>query len=115
HRPHARRSGRRAGRRCDGADDDVSAIVVRNDPPELRPAFCLLVAPAAIAVGGVALVRLGATDAGVSPIDVIRFGVVTAWATAGLVVGLRQRTDRVAPVALGIAGLGAWSLLADAQ
>ena len=33
---------------------------------------------------------------------------------AGLVVGLRQRSDRLAPIALGIAGLGAVAFLADA-
>lgn len=92
----------------------MSAIVVRSDAQELRPAFCLFVAPAAVAVGAVGLARLGGADPGLAGIDVVRFGVVAAWAVAGLVVGLRQRTDRVAPLALGIAGLGAWSLLADA-
>ena len=81
---------------------------------ELRPAVCVLVAPAAVALAAIALLRTGVRGPGVEAIDVARALLVAVWAAAGLVVGLRQRTDRTAPIALGIAGLGSLALAADA-
>ncbi|MEO6653279.1 MAG: histidine kinase [Ilumatobacteraceae bacterium] len=81
---------------------------------ELGPALCLLVAPATIVVTAMALVRLGIDDPGVGVGDVVRATLVGLWAVAGLILGLRQRTDRVAPIALGIAGLAAVGMLTDA-
>lgn len=69
--------------------------------------MCVVVAPAAVALAAIALLRTGVRGPGVEAIDVARALLVTVWAAAGLVVGLRQRTDRTAPIALGIAGWAA--------
>lgn len=90
-------------------------VELHPDGTELGPAVCLLAAPAAMVLTVVALVRLGVDEPGMSAGDLVRAGLVMLWAVAGLVLGLRQRTDRVAPIALGLAGLAATAVLADAM
>ncbi len=78
---------------------------------ELRPAFCLLIAPGAV---GVAALGMAMLDRRVA-VDWVRAGLVLAWAIAGVLVGIRRRNDRQGPIALAGAGLGALGLLADAS
>ena len=64
---------------------------------ELRPAYCLLGAPLAGVIAGVAL-AIAAAD-GPSAVEVVRPILVVLWAAAGLLLGLRRRrgttrTDR---------------------
>lgn len=85
---------------------------VHRDPEqtELRPAYCLLAAPVALVIAVAALMRLDAIRAA----DVIRTVLVVAFAAAGIAVGMRRRTDRLAPISAGGALVGAGSMLADA-
>lgn len=78
---------------------------------ELGPAIHLLAAPAALSLAVVALALVTNTVSGVGAADAVSAGLVTVWAAAGLVIGLRQRSDRLAPIALGIAGLGGLAML----
>lgn len=91
-----------------------STALAPPERTELRPAFCLFVAPVAIALAAFGLARLAASGPGVTADDFVRAALVAVWAVAGMVVGLRQRTDRLAPIALAIAGLGAVALVTDA-
>jgi signal transduction histidine kinase len=94
------------------ADRDAPSMVPVDDVatpvfPALRPAYCLLAAPiaAGFAVAG-ALVAV--TDEPL-PVEIVRPGVVALWAVAGLVLGLRRRHDRLAPIVLAgaiVAGVG---------
>ena len=94
----------------------MSSITIRaEDRSELRPAYCLLAAPAALAIVAFGLLHLSGTGPGIVAADVVRTVLIAAWAVTGLVVGMRQRTDRVAPIALGIAGLGGVALLFDSM
>ena len=94
------------------APGPAPASVAGPGPAELGPAFCLLAAPAALALSIVAVVLLAATDTGVSVGAAVAATLVGIWAVAGLVIGLRQRTDRLAPIALAIAAMGGAALLA---
>lgn len=94
--------------------DSTLAHSDSTEGSELGPAFCLLAAPVAIVLAAIALVRLGAEAPGLRGGDLVRAGLIAVWAVAGLVIGLRQRTDRLAPIALGIAGLGGLAFLLDA-
>ncbi len=76
---------------------------------ELRPAYCLLTAPLATVAAFVAVAHLDT----VRPVDVVRVALVLAWAAGGTLVGVRRRSDRLGPIALGGAGLGALAMLAD--
>jgi signal transduction histidine kinase len=78
----------------------------------LRPAYCLLVAPLAIA-----LALAGLTVAvGDEPlaVELVRPFVVASWAVAGLALGVRRRHDRLAPIVLGGAVVGGAGTLAAA-
>ena len=66
---------------------------------ELRPAYCLLAAPLAVILAGAALV-IAVTD-GPTPVEIVRPILVVLWAIAGLLLGLRRRHDRLAPIVLG--------------
>ncbi|MCU1368330.1 MAG: integral rane sensor signal transduction histidine kinase, partial [Ilumatobacteraceae bacterium] len=77
---------------------------------ELRPAYCLLTAPLASIAAIVAIIHLDT----LRPTDVARVALVVAWAAGGALVGIRRRSDRLGPIALGGAGLGAIAMLADA-
>lgn len=94
----------------------TASALARGDAKasELRPAFCLLAAPAAMALAVIALVRLGTDQNGVDARDAVRAGLIVAWALSGLATGLRHRTDRLAPIVLGVAGLGGLSFLLEA-
>ena len=80
---------------------------------ELRPAYCLLGAPLAGIIAGAALV-VAAAD-GPSAVEIVRPILVVLWATAGLLLGLRRRRARLAPIVLGGALLGAVGTLAAAM
>ncbi len=82
---------------------------MQSDEP-LRPAFCLAVAPAAAAIAGFSLTH-GDTPQG---IDWVRFVLVCVWAMTGALIGLRRRDERIGPIALTIAGVGALGMLVDA-
>ena len=85
-----------------GADSDAHR-------DELRPAFCLLAAPAASAIAIVAVVHLAEAD----PLDWVRVALVIAWAIAGVFVGVRRRKERIGPILLAAAGIAALAILAD--
>lgn len=91
-----------------------SIVLAPPDRTELRPAFCLLVAPVAILFAALGLFLLADNGPGVTAGDILRSSLVVVWAFAGMLVGLRQRTDRLSPIALSIAGLGGVALAADA-
>ena len=76
---------------------------------ELRPAFCLLAAPAASAIAILAVVHLAEAD----PLDWVRVALVIAWAIAGVFVGVRRRKERIGPILLAAAGIAALAILAD--
>ena len=80
---------------------------------ELRPAYCLLGAPLAGVIAGVAL-AIVASD-GPSAVEIVRPVLVVLWAAAGLLLGLRRRRERLAPIVLGGALLGAVGTLAAAM
>jgi signal transduction histidine kinase len=80
---------------------------------ELRPAYCLLGAPLAGVIAGVALAIVAAD--GPSAVEVVRPILVVLWAAAGLLLGLRRRRERLAPIVLGGALLGAVGTLAAAM
>ena len=80
---------------------------------ELRPAYCLLGAPLAGVIAGVAL-AIAAAD-GPSAVEIVRQILVVLWAAAGLLLGLRRRRERLAPIVLGGALLGAIGTLAAAM
>ncbi|WP_426571113.1 histidine kinase [Aquihabitans sp. McL0605] len=92
----------------------MPAGVVADEPTELGPAFCLLAAPLAIVLAAAALLSLAADDRGVAGGAIVAAVLVGIWAVAGLLIGLRQRTDRQAPIVLAIAVLGGAALLAHA-
>ena len=75
-----------------------------------RPAFCLLAAPCAIVAGAVAVAMVEAAE----PVDLVRFVLVVVWAISGALVGFRRRADRLGPIMLGGAGIGAVAMFADA-
>ena len=77
---------------------------------QLRPAYCLLVAPLAAVAAALALAHLPTAHA----VDVVRFILAVAWAATGVLVGVRRRSDRIGPIALGIASLIAGAMIADA-
>jgi signal transduction histidine kinase len=77
---------------------------------ELRPAYCLLTAPLAIVAAIAAIIHLET----VRPTDLARAAIVVAWAVGGALLGIRRRSDRLGPIALGGAGLGALAMLTDA-
>ncbi len=79
---------------------------------ELRPAYCLLAAPLAIALAAAGLV-IAALD-GPTAVEIVRPILVVLWASAGLLLGLRRRRDRLAPIVLGGAIVGAIGTLAAA-
>ena len=56
-----------------------SIVLAPPDRTELRPAFCLLVAPAAIVLAALGLVRLAANGPGVTASDVARGALVGVW------------------------------------
>jgi signal transduction histidine kinase len=80
---------------------------------ELRPAWCLLAAPVAVALAVAALVVAGGGD-GVTASQVIGAVLVTLWALAGLSLGVRRRHDRLGPIVLAGAVLGGGLCLAQA-
>jgi signal transduction histidine kinase len=80
---------------------------------ELRPAYCLLGAPIAAVIAGAALAI--ALAGGPSAVEIVRPILVVLWAAAGLLLGLRRRRERLAPIVLGGALLGAVGTLAAAM
>ena len=80
---------------------------------ELRPAWCLLAAPVAVALAVAALVVARGGD-GVTASQVIGAVLVTLWALAGLSLGVRRRHDRLGPIVLAGAVLGGGLCLAQA-
>jgi signal transduction histidine kinase len=80
---------------------------------ELRPAYCLLAGPLAVILAGAALVT--AIADGPSPVELVRPVLVVLWAAAGLLLGLRRRRDRLAPIVLGGSIVAAIATLAAAM
>ena len=79
----------------------------------LRPAYCLLVAPVAIALAiAGAIVAIGDDPL---PVELVRPVIVALWAAAGLALGIRRRHDRLAPIVLGGAVVGGFGTLAAAM
>src|SRR5712671_6898346 len=87
-----------------------AATLEASSASQLRPAYCLLVAPLAAIGAVVALAHLPTAHA----VDVVRFILALAWASAGVLVGVRRRSDRIGPIALGIASLIAGAMIFDA-
>ena len=79
---------------------------------ELGPAYCLLGAPLAVALASIGLV-IAVVD-GPTAVEIVRPILVVLWASAGLLLGLRRRRDRLAPIVLGGAIVGAIGTLAAA-
>lgn len=88
----------------------MSAHEIRSTA-ESRPAYCLLVAPMAALAAIAALVRRDT----VRPADVVAAALVIAWGVGGTVVGIRRRSDRLGPIVLGGAALGAATMVAGAE
>jgi signal transduction histidine kinase len=88
-------------------------VAPRERVDDLRPAYCLLAGPIAVAIALAALARLGGNSMRGSS-DVVRAVVVLFWAMAGMAVGVRRRADRLGPIALGGALVGAGTMLANA-
>ena len=82
---------------------------VETDEP-LRPALCLAVAPASIAIAVVSLIHRDTVQA----IDWVCCALVVAWAATGALIGVRRRDERLGPIALTAAGIGSLAMLADA-
>ena len=78
----------------------------------LRPAWCLLTVPVAGALA-VAALWVAATDDPLA-VELVRPAVVAVWALAGLILGLRRRHDRLAPIVLAGAIVGGVGTLAAA-
>ena len=76
---------------------------------ELRPAFCIAVGPVAVAIAIVAVAH--ADDVGAA--TWVQLGLVVAWAITGVLVGIRRRSERLGPIALTVAGVGALAMAAD--
>jgi len=91
------------------ATDDTGASAF----PALRPAYCLLAAPIAVALAIAALVVAAIDDP--LPAELVRPVVVVAWAVAGLMLGVRRRHDRLAPIVLAAAIAGGVGSLAAAM
>ena len=79
-------------------------------PAELRPAYCLLAVPTAVGLAIASLVVAGSP----SGAEWVRALLVVLWAGAGLALGLRRRTDRMAPIILAGSVLGGVAALAAA-
>jgi signal transduction histidine kinase len=96
------------------AERDV-AEALPHDPgapsfAPLRPAYCLLAAPVAAALAVAGAVVAVADDP--LPVELVRPGLVLLWVVAGLALGIRRRHDRLAPIVLGGAIVGAACSLA---
>jgi signal transduction histidine kinase len=72
----------------------------------------LLAAPLALLLAGAALAI--AIPDGPSPVEIVRPVLVVLWAAAGLLLGLRRRRDRLAPIVLGGSIVAAVGTLAAA-
>ena len=84
--------------------------------PETAPSrsrLCLLVGPACVALA-LASIAVASSGRGLSTIEAVRAGLVVAWATAGTALGVRRRQDRLGPLVLGGAGVGAVGSMAAA-
>ena len=96
-------------------DRDAQVSAAPTSPSafaELRPAYCLLGASLATALAGAGLVT-SAVD-GPSAVEIVRPILVVLWAAAGLLLGLRRRHERLAPIVLGGAIVGSVGTLAAA-
>jgi signal transduction histidine kinase len=89
----------------------VTSATDPSGATQLRARLGLLVALACVAVAGAALVV--SAGAGLSAGALIAAALVTAWAAAAAVVGVRRPNDRLGPLGLWVAVLGAIGLLAD--
>src|SRR5215213_7424709 len=87
-----------------------SATLDDAEVDELRPAFCVLVAPLSVLVAALALGHLAELEA----IDWTCAALVVAWAVGGAVVGVRRRADRLGPIMLAGGVIGALGMLAAA-
>lgn len=87
-----------------------AATLEASSASQLRPAYCLLVAPLAAIGAAVALAHLPTPHA----VDVVRLILAVAWASTGVLVGVRRRSDRIGPIGLGIASLIAGAMVFDA-
>jgi signal transduction histidine kinase len=90
-------------------DRPVGSSVDAEVADELRPAFCIAVAPVAVAIAIVAVVHRD--DVGAA--TWVQLGLVVAWAITGVLVGIRRRSERLGPIALTVAGVGALAMAAD--
>ena len=90
----------------------ADAVTGTSPFAELRPAYCLLAAPLAVILAGAAL-AIAVTD-GPAPVEIVRPALVVLWAIAGLLLGLRRRHDRLAPIVLGGSIVAAIGTLAAA-
>ena len=84
-------------------------------PPasELKPAWCLLAAPVAIAVA-LAGVVVSADADGPTVTQIVGVILVALWAAAGVALGVRRRQDRLGPIVLAAAIAGGVTCLAEA-
>jgi signal transduction histidine kinase len=88
----------------------VPGAATGTEMAELRPAYCLVAAPAAIVIAIASLVVAGSPSGS----EWVRALLVVLWSGAGLALGLRRRTDRLAPIILAGSVVGAIAALAAA-
>ena len=97
----------------DVALEPAAAADMPSAGADLRPAWCLLAAPIAVAFAVAALV-VAVGGAGATATQVIGAVLVTLWTLAGLSLGVRRRHDRLGPIVLAGAALAGGLCLAQA-
>jgi signal transduction histidine kinase len=88
----------------------LARSVAAHDADQLRPAFCVLVAPLSVAGAIVAIDHVDPRR----PVDWVLAALVIAWAFGGALVGVRRRAERVGPIMLAAAAIGTIALIAHA-
>ncbi len=91
----------------------AAPAVVSGNQADLKPAWCLLAAPVAIAFALAGVVVAVNAD-GPTPTQIVGVILVVLWAAAGVALGVRRRQDRLGPIVLAGAIAGGVTCLAEA-